>query len=81
MAQRLIDLWHALSTASDSTIAVLVLGMVALMFSHWQIRRSYKERLADKDKHIEELIVERNRLQDVLLKQVGVKRESSEEAK
>lgn len=71
MPQRLIDLWHALSTASDSTIAVLVIGIIALMFSHWQIRKAYKERLADKDQYIQDLIRQRDRLQDAVLNQLG----------
>ena len=62
----------------QSILIALVIGLIALLYSHFHVWFAYRGRLADKNAHIKDLIGERNKLQDFVLKQKGRKRLTSE---
>jgi hypothetical protein len=69
-------IWKAVNQDS-SVVAALVIAVIVLMYSHVHIWLASRARLKDKDRHIEDLIRERNRLQEVLFRQVGRQRTTS----
>ncbi|HKI99696.1 MAG TPA: hypothetical protein VKB51_14575 [bacterium] len=58
-------------------VVPLVIAVVVLMYSHLHIWFANRGRLADKDKHINDLITERDRLQDFLFERQGRRRATS----
>lgn len=65
----------------QSILIALAIGLIALLYSHFHVWIAYRGRLADKNVHIKDLIEERNKLQDFVLKQKGRKRLTSDEDK
>jgi hypothetical protein len=59
-------------------VVPLSIAVLVLMYSHFHIWMANRGRLSDKDRHIEDLIGERNRLQTFLFDQQGWKRQSSD---
>ena len=55
----------------NGLVVPLSIAVVVLMYSHIHIWLSHRARLSDKDKHIEDLIDERNKLQQFLFEQQG----------
>ena len=70
MFQGLKTIWVAVSQDPNIVLA-LIIAVVILLYSHIHIWLSCRGRLKDKDKHIDDLIVERNRLHDFLFEQQG----------
>ena len=62
-----------------SILFALVIALIALLYSHFHVWLAYRGRLSDKDNHINDLISERNKLQDFVLRQKGRKRLTSHE--
>lgn len=68
-----------LALEDTGILASLAIAVVVLMYSHVHIWLSCRGRLADKDKHIADLIDQRNKLQDILFSQQGRRRLTSRE--
>ena len=68
-------IWDIFNKPGNSEIVVaLIVGWIGLFISHFKTWWSYRARLKDKDKEIEGLVVERNKLQDFILQELGSKR-------
>jgi hypothetical protein len=77
MLEALRAVWAAISQDS-SLVPELAISVVVLMYSHVHIWVASRARLRDKDRHIEDLIRERNRLQTFLFQQQGRERLTSQ---
>jgi hypothetical protein len=70
-----VEIWNLLNGPNNQPIIVaLIIGWIALLISHFKTLWSYRSRLRDKDKEIEGLVTERNKLQDFILQEIGSKR-------
>lgn len=65
-------LWEPFKTAISAALGeygpAVVLLVLAVMFLEWRLYRSYDARLKDKDAEIKRVTAERDRLQDIILK-------------
>ena len=79
MTDFLEALFNYLKTASDNEYVMfsLILVCIMLLFNNWKISNAYKDRLKDKDEHIEDLVKQRNMFQEKLLNLIDIKREST----
>ena len=62
---------------NDAIIVSLSTDIILLLFSHVAMFFSYRGRLKDKDKHIKDLIEQRNIFQSIALGKKGLKRKST----
>lgn len=66
---------------NDAVIVSLFIGFSLLTLSHVSSILSYRGRLRDKDKHIKDLIEQRNVFQAIVLGKKGIKRKSTNDDK
>ncbi|MCH7964237.1 MAG: hypothetical protein IH852_09905 [Bacteroidetes bacterium] len=72
------DLWALLNSENNDPIIVgMIAIMVALIINSLRCYRSCKRLIEVKDEWIKDLREERNKYQEIALKQVGGKRKSS----
>ena len=62
---------------SGPIIFGMVIALFALLVSYIFLWLQFHARLSDKDRHIEDLVNERNKLQDYILRNKGLTRKSS----
>ena len=75
-------LWEILNRPdNDAVIVSLSIGIILLLFSHASTILSYRGRLRDKDRHIEDLVEQRNIFQSIVLGKKGLKRKSTNDDK
>lgn len=68
-------IWDIFNKADNNPIIVaLIIGWIALIISQLSNWLSYRGRLKDKDKEIEDLVAERNKLQEFIFKEMGIQR-------
>jgi hypothetical protein len=66
-------------TGNQALIAGLVLALLGLLVGHVIALFQFRGRLQDKDKHIADLIKQRNKFQEIALNAKGLSRKSSKE--
>jgi hypothetical protein len=72
------SLWQIMNSPNNDPVVVgLLIAVVALIISHVMNSMSFRARLKDKDKTIEDLVEQRNKFQDLLLQSKGLTRKSS----
>lgn len=72
-------LWQVLNRPdNDGVVVGLLIACAALLFTQVSNFFSCRSRLRDKDERIRDLVEERNKLQEVLLREKGIERKSSE---
>lgn len=75
-------LWAVLNSENNDAIVLgLLIACAAMLFCYWRISRQFRLHLDDKDRHIKDLAAERDKLQDAMLRQLGVSRRTSKENK
>lgn len=71
-------IWATINSPDNDPIVIaLIIGWAALLFANFRVFLANKARLADKDKHIEDLIKERDKYQEFVLGKKGIARKSS----
>lgn len=75
-----IELWKTLNSENNDPI---IIGMIAVMFAllinNYNNHKNSKKLLREKDERIKELREERNKYQNIFLKQIGGERKSSKD--
>lgn len=71
-------IWNILNSPNnDPIIVALIIAFFALLYLNINNFFSCRARIKDKDKRIEDLVEERNKFQDTVLKLKGIDRKSS----
>jgi|GEM_PF-6910415 len=78
MVDFFIELWKTLnSPGNDPIIIGAIAVIIALLISNIRSYFSFKKLILDKDTRIKDLVEQRNKFQDIVLKDLGSKRKSS----
>jgi hypothetical protein len=73
------SVWAILNGPNHDPVVIgLLFGTAALLFSHVTLFLSFRARLKDKDERIEDLVGQRNKFQDFVLKAKNIDRKSSQ---
>jgi len=71
-------IWNILNSPNnDPIIVALIIAFFASLFVNIRNFLNCRTRIKDKDKRIEDLVEERNKFQDIVLKSKGIDRKSS----
>ena len=71
-------IWNILNSPNnDPIIVALIIAFFALLYANIHDFLNCRARIKDKDKRIEDLVEERNKFQDIVLKSKGIDRKSS----
>ena len=72
------SLWQIMNSPNNDPVVIgLLIAVAALIISHMINSMSFRARLKDKDKMIEDLVEQRNKFQDLVLQSKGLTRKSS----
>ena len=76
------EIWRILNQPNnDSVVISLLFAGIALVFTNISNYISFRGRLKDKDKRIEDLVEQRNKFQEFVLNSKGLERKSSKDEK
>jgi hypothetical protein len=76
------SIWEVINSPNNDPIIIgFIIGFSALLISSIRSHINYRKLIKEKDERIKDLINERNKLQNFLLKQKNVERRTSSQKK